>query len=125
MFKTIEVGEVIAGKYKVTGVLGKGGMGLVVAAQHLGLGEALVAPKFRLPLPHDTPEAAARFAREALTVARLKNDHVARMHDVGKTADGTPFLVMEYLDGRDLAQVLRERGPLPIEESVEAPPAAD
>ena len=117
--KTVEVGEVIAGKYRVTRILGQGGMGLVVAAQHLDLGEALVALKFRLPLPHDTPEAAARFAREALTVARLKNDHVARMHDVGKTADGTPFLVMEYLDGRDLAQVIRDRGPLPIEESVD------
>jgi serine/threonine protein kinase len=115
--RTFEVGDVIAGKYEVTRVLGQGGMGLVVAAFHRDL-DALVALKFLLPSLRESPQSKERFTREARTVMRLRNEHVARVHDVGDV-DGTPFIVMEYLTGEDLAKALARRGPLAVDEAVD------
>jgi TPR repeat protein len=109
----VKVGDVIADKYEVTRILGRGGMGLVVAARHRELGE-LRALKFLLPSLRERPDISARFALEARTGIRIKNEHVARVHDVGTTADGTPFMVMEHLSGQDLAGLIRDGGPLPI-----------
>jgi len=111
------IGAVIAGKYEITRVLGQGGMGVVVAARHRELGE-LVALKFLRGALTDKPESYARFAREARTATRIKNEHVARVFDVG-TVDGVPFMVMEHLAGDDLARVIRRRGPLPVAEAVD------
>ena len=86
--RTFEVGDVIAGKYEVTRVLGRGGMGVVVAARHRDL-DALVALKFLLPSVRDGTGSSERFAREARTGMRIKNEHVARVYDVG-VVDGTP-----------------------------------
>ena len=85
--RTFEVGDVIAGKYEVTRVLGQGGMGVVVAARHRDL-DALVALKFLLPSVRDGTGSSERFAREARTGMRIKNEHVARVYDVG-VVDGT------------------------------------
>ena len=93
-----QIGTVIAAKYEITRVLGQGGMGVVVAARHRDLGE-LVALKFLRPSSSERPESLARFAREARTATRIKNEHVARVYDTG-TVDGRPFLVMEYLTDR-------------------------
>jgi TPR repeat protein len=114
---TFNVGDIILAKYEVVRVLGKGGMGVVLAARHLELDE-LVALKFPHPSVRDKPELSARFAREARTGIRIKNEHVARILDVG-TVDGVPFIVMEYLDGHDLAVMLVARGPLPVAEAVD------
>jgi eukaryotic-like serine/threonine-protein kinase len=111
------IGQVIAGKYRVERVLGEGGMGVVVAAQHLQLNQT-VALKFLLKELSSKPDAARRFLREAQALARLKSPHVGRVMDVGTLEHGEPFLVMEYLDGSDLGAVLRQRGPLPVEEAV-------
>jgi hypothetical protein len=112
------IGDVILGKYEVTRVLGEGGMGVVVAARHVELDE-LVALKFLLPSLQAQPELCARFAREAKTGIRIKNEHVARVLDVGTLPDGTAFMVMEHLLGEDLATVLERRGALPVEETVD------
>jgi serine/threonine-protein kinase len=93
-------------------------MGAVVAAQHLQL-DARVAIKFLLPAMLENRDAVTRFANEARRAARIKSDHVARVHDVGNLEDGTPFIVMEYLEGADLRAVLRERGTLAVEEAVD------
>jgi serine/threonine-protein kinase len=114
---SFEVGDLILGKYEVTRVLGRGGMGVVVAALHKELGE-LVALKFLKPSIRDNEAACQRFLREARTATRIKNEHVARVYDVG-TADGTPFIVMEYLTGQDLAGEIRDRGPLPVAKAVD------
>jgi serine/threonine protein kinase len=114
----IREGDVLAGKYRVERVLGLGGMGMVVAARHIILNER-VAMKFLLPEMLGEPEALGRFLREARSAARIKNEHVVRVSDVGELDDGVPYIVMEYLEGKDLAAVLRERGPLPIEETVD------
>jgi serine/threonine-protein kinase len=109
-------GEILAGKYRVEKVLGKGGMGVVVAAQHIHLRQRF-AIKFLLP--DATPEVVSRFLREARAAVRLKSEHVARVSDVGELEGGAPFMVMEYLEGNDLSQVLKKRGPLPIEDAVD------
>jgi serine/threonine-protein kinase len=111
----VREGEVLAGKYRVERVLGMGGMGVVVAATHLDLLE-LRALKFMLPTALDNAEAVERFLREARAAARLRNEHVAKIHDVGYLDNGAPYMVMEYLAGADLGSVLKQRGPLPAPE---------
>jgi len=111
-------GDILAGKYRVDRVLGAGGMGIVIAAQHLGLGQK-VAIKFLLPDALEDPEAAARFDREARAAARIKGEHIARVTDVGTLENGSPFMVMEYLEGEDLAARLYREHRLPIEHAVE------
>ena len=111
-------GEILAGKYEVERVLGRGGMGLVVAARHLQL-EEKVAIKFLLPEAVSSPEVVGRFAREARAAVRIKSEHVARVSDVGTLESGEPYMVMEYLEGVDLAGWLRQNGALPVEQAVE------
>ena len=110
-------GDVLAGKYQVERVIGVGGMGVVVAAMHLILQER-VALKFLLPSVMNG-ETMARFGREARAAAKIKSEHVARVTDVGVLENGAPFMVMEYLEGKDLSATVREKGPLPIRDAVE------
>jgi len=114
----VSPGDVLAGKYRVERVLGAGGMGVVVAAHHLQLDEK-VALKFLLPAALDNPEAVSRFVREARAAVKIKSEHVARVSDVGQLANGSPYMVMEYLEGGDLAAWLRQRGPMPVEQAVD------
>jgi eukaryotic-like serine/threonine-protein kinase len=112
----LRVGDRIAGKYTVTRLLGQGGMGIVALATH----EALsldVAIKF-LTMSHD-PGARSRFAREGRAAAKLQGRHTTKVMDVGNLEDGTPYMVMEYLRGSDLGDVLAQRGPLPVGEVME------
>jgi serine/threonine-protein kinase len=112
-------GRTLADKYRIERVLGVGGMGVVVAATHLALGEQ-VAIKVMLPEAAQNGEAVARFLREASASARVKSEHVVRVTDVAKLPTGAPYMVMEYLEGLDLARVLRQRGHLPVAEAVDA-----
>ncbi len=111
-------GDVLGGKYVVERILGVGGMGVVVAATHLQLHNK-VALKFMLPEALQLPALVERFAREARAAARLKSDHVARVLDVGELASGSPYMVMEYLEGNDLGSVVESQGALPIEGAVD------
>lgn len=108
----VKPGDVLGGKYKVERVLGAGGMGIVVAAKHVDLGQR-VALKFMLKEAMTDPAHAERFLREAKSAVQLKSVHTARVLDVGRLKNGEPFMVMEYLDGRDLDAELHARGPLP------------
>jgi serine/threonine protein kinase len=114
----VREGDVLAGKYRVERVLGAGAMGVVVAARHLQL-ETQVALKFLLPAMMGHPEAVARFAREARAAVRIKSEHVARVLDVGTLDTGAPYIVMEFLEGIDLAKWLQTKGPLPVEQTSE------
>src|SRR6202167_5914469 len=114
----VREGDILAGKYRVERVLGIGGMGVVVAAHHIQLDEK-VALKFLLPDALHNSDAVARFAREARAAVKIKSEHVARVSDVGTLPNGAPYMVMEYLDGVDLAAWLHERGTLPIEQAVD------
>src|SRR5262245_17301592 len=99
-------GEVLAGKYRIERVLGVGGMGVVVAAWHLEL-EQRVAIKFLQQDTDERFEAAKRFRREARAAAKIRSEHVARVLDVGVLGENTPYIVMEYLEGNNLAQEIR------------------
>jgi eukaryotic-like serine/threonine-protein kinase len=111
-------GDVVAGKYEILGLIGSGGMGYVVAALHVELGE-MVALKFLRPEALAQEELVERFAREARAAVRIKSEYVARVMDVGTLPDGVPFIVMEHLEGKDLADVLAEQTRLPIRTAVE------
>jgi serine/threonine protein kinase len=111
----LQQGEVLAGKYRIEKVLGVGGMGAVFTATHLLLDEP-VAIKVLLPTQLHRPDAAPRFLREARAASKIKSDHVARVTDVGTLDSGLPFLVMEYLEGEDLAARLQRLGPRPLPE---------
>ena len=111
----LSAGQIVADKYRIDGIMGTGGMGVVVAATHVELDQR-VAIKF---LREVSPEALARFQREARMLVRLKSPHVARVIDVGAMDDDTPYIVMEHLDGSDLATVVTARGRLPVEETVD------
>jgi serine/threonine-protein kinase len=111
-------GQILLGKYRVERVLGMGGMGVVVAATHVTL-EERVAIKFLLPDALGSQETVARFLREARAAVRIKSEHVARVTDVGTLENGAPYMIMEYLDGADLAVFTQRRGALPIEDAVE------
>jgi serine/threonine-protein kinase len=117
-FAAVRPGQLLAGKYCVEHVIGVGGMGVVVAARHVEL-DRRVAIKFLLPSLLSRPEAVARFAGEARNSVKIQNEHVARVLDVGVLEDGLPYMVMELLEGEDLATWLDRRGPLPIELAVE------
>jgi eukaryotic-like serine/threonine-protein kinase len=107
-------GTVLVGKYKIERLLGHGGMGSVLVAKHLQL-EQRVAIKF-MHASYAKRDAAAvgRFVREAKAAARIQSEHVARVSDVGTLENGSPYLVMEYLEGRDLEAELRWRTERPI-----------
>jgi serine/threonine protein kinase len=111
---TVREGELLAGKYRVERVLGVGGMGIVVAARHEQL-DQLVAIKFVRDEALGNAESVERFIREARAAARLKSEHSAKVLDVGKLDSGAPYMVMEFLDGQDLGQVLLEQGPMTVE----------
>jgi len=114
-----EPGALVGGKYRVERVVGEGGMGVVVAATHVEL-EQRVAIKFLLPEATRNEEAVERFLREAKVAARVKSEHVARVSDVGKLApSGTPYIVMEYLEGRDLAALIEQNNCLPVPDACE------
>jgi serine/threonine-protein kinase len=117
-FNPLREGAVIAGKYRVERVLGVGGMGVVVAARHILLDER-VALKFLLPEALASVEAVGRFIREARAATKIKSEHVARVTDVGQLEDGSPYIVMEYLEGADVSTWLARRGPLPVEQAVD------
>jgi serine/threonine-protein kinase len=111
-------GKLVAGKYRIERVIGVGGMGVLMAAEHEGL-HTKVAIKFLLPEMLGHKDIVARFTREAQAAVQIKNEHVAHILDVGTLESGAPYIVMEYLDGGDLAAWLQQRGPLPVEQAVD------
>ncbi len=114
----IRAGDILAGKYRVERILGAGGMGMVVSAHHIQLDER-VALKFLLPAAVANLESVARFLREARTAFKIKNEHVARVTDIGQLENGSPYIVMEYLEGKDLAAWLVDHGAMSIPQGVD------
>jgi len=107
------VGTVLAGKYRVDRVIGRGGMGVVISATHLNLQQP-IALKLLHPEIVNNGSVVERFIREARASAQLRGEHVCRVSDVGAFDDGTPYIVMELLEGRDLASLVSTNGPIPV-----------
>jgi serine/threonine protein kinase len=118
MSNEVHEGQILAGKFRIERVLGQGGMGVVVAATHLQLDER-VALKFLLPDALSNPEAVERFAREARAAVKIKSEHVARVSDVGTLESGSPYMVMEYLEGQDLAAFVHGGGAMAVPAAIE------
>jgi serine/threonine protein kinase len=113
----LKPGDVIDGVYVLERLLGQGGMGAVYAAREERLGRR-VAIKVLLDAVADRPDLVKRFEREARSAAALQSDHVTRVLSVGKLPSGAPFIVMELLEGEDLASTLAARGRLAVAEVV-------
>ncbi len=113
------VGDLLAGKYRIVKLLGKGGMGVVFLAKHEILRQH-VAIKMVLPEVALDPVFVARFMNEARAAAGIRNEHVAQVLDVASLESGAPYMVLEYLEGHDLSDILADtEGHLAIETSVD------
>jgi eukaryotic-like serine/threonine-protein kinase len=107
------IGQVIGGRYRITGVLGEGGMGVVYEAeQQMGSAVRKVAVKTLHPQLSKDPSVLARFHRECGTVAQLEHPNTIRFYDFGATPDGTLYIAMEFVKGQALSQVI-EQGAMP------------
>ncbi len=106
----LEVGDVVANRYRIDAVLGEGGMGIVYRAEHLHLRKPH-ALKVLLPEWVSVPEVVARFEREAVAAGNIDCPHVAAATDFGRLPSGAFFLVMDYVDGRTLRSVIAS-GPM-------------
>ena len=111
------VGRVIAGRYRVTGIIGEGGMGTVYLADHLSLGRQVAIKRLHSEMTGDA-KAVARFQREARAAAATGHEHIVEVMDLGYAEDGAPYLVMEYLRGASLAQVLKQEGRLTVTRTI-------
>ncbi|MDI1444318.1 serine/threonine-protein kinase [Polyangium sp. 6x1] len=109
----VTVGEVIAGKYRVEREIGRGGMGLVLLAMHVDLEQPVAVKVLHEHSAYDDG-AIARFIREARAAGKIQSEHVARVMDAGLLPEGGAYIVMELLDGKDLADVLHDEGALDV-----------
>jgi len=115
----VQPGSILLGKYRVDRIIGVGGMGAVVGARHLQLDER-VAIKFLLPEMLQHEEVVQRFLREARAAIKIRSEHCVRVLDVGTLENGAPYMVMEFLEGQDLSQLLEgHRGALPIPDVID------
>jgi serine/threonine-protein kinase len=112
----IQLGQTV-GNYRVTALLGEGGMGAVFLAEHPVIGRK-VALKVVHPQHARNLEVVGRFVNEATAISRIGHEHIVEVMDLGRTVEGDFYLVMEYLDGRPLSHLLAETGPLPPERAI-------
>jgi len=111
------VGEVLAGSFCLTGLLGEGGMGRVYEAEHVRFPR-----RFAVKVMHESvasiPDVVLRFEREAQAIARITSDHVVEVLDILRLRDGRPCIVTELLEGEELGELLERAGKLPISTSI-------
>ena len=107
------IGQLVGGRFRVTGVLGEGGMGIVyVGEQQMGSTVRKVAIKTLHQHLSKDPSVNARFYRECGVVAQLEHPNTIKFYDFGETADGSLYIAMEFVAGRPLADVIRDEGPM-------------
>ncbi|HVS81193.1 MAG TPA: serine/threonine-protein kinase [Pyrinomonadaceae bacterium] len=112
------LGQTLAGKYLVETLIKRGGMGAVYRGKHV-LMDKTVAIKVLRPALAVDDDIVARFSREAKAASRISHPHAVSVTDFGESENGVVFLVMEYLDGRTLKEIIRSEGPLPLKRVVE------
>jgi len=113
----LEAGTVVAGRYKVLGLIGTGGMGVVYRAEHVHM-RKIVALKVLHREFLKVEEVVARFEREAVAAARIEHPNVVAASDFGKLEDGSFYLVLEFVDGTSLRALIEKNGPLPIARTI-------
>ncbi|MBX3233349.1 MAG: serine/threonine protein kinase [Labilithrix sp.] len=113
--QTPSAGETLGRKYRVLRPLGGGGMGVVLEAENVATGARVAIKLLRDTLSTDA-ESVSRFFREARATARLKSRFVVTIYDVDTDESGAPYIVMEFLEGRDLAAEIRSRPSIAVDE---------
>ena len=113
----VDVGTTIADTYEIKRLLGRGGMGTVWEASHARLPGKKVAIKVLHPEVAKDQESLARFRREAEIASRIGHPNIVDVHDFNQLADGTPYLILEYLEGLALEDRLHQ-GPMSLEETI-------
>ncbi|HVF55104.1 MAG TPA: serine/threonine-protein kinase [Pyrinomonadaceae bacterium] len=113
----MDIPQIVAGRFRIEREIGRGGMGTVYRASHLGLERPVAIKVLKQEFAAD-PEVAERFMREARTMARLRHPRAAMIFDAGRLADGRPFIVMEYVEGSTLAETLARESTLSPERAV-------
>ncbi len=113
-----DIGSVLEGKYEIVRPLGAGGMGEVYLVRHLHLQELRVVKILRQDLATD-PVAQARFLREARLATQIKHPNVAILYDYSRLADGSFYMVWEYIEGQDIGDRLRRAGPFSVPVAVQ------
>ncbi|MCW5808427.1 MAG: serine/threonine protein kinase, partial [Deltaproteobacteria bacterium] len=114
---TLEPGQVIAQRYRVQRLLGKGGMGAVYLADDEVLGELVALKVISSAFAADEASMVARFRREAAAARKVSSPNVIRIHDLGEARPGLLYLSMEYFAGRTLAEVIAQRGVVPLKDA--------
>ena len=112
------LGQILAGKYRIEARLSAGGMGTVYRGTHV-LMDKTVAVKVLNPALAADQKIVARFSREARAASKISHPHALSVTDFGEAENGVVFLVMEYLDGQTLKQIIRREGPMPLPRAVE------
>src|SRR5512136_2887443 len=103
------ISQVVAERFKVLRKLGEGGMGSVYLAEHVVI-EKKFALKVLAPELARRPDLVARFLQEARSASRIGHENVIDISDFGQSPDGLVYIAMEFLDGKDLGQIVREQG---------------
>ena len=106
-------GDIIADRYRVVAPIGRGAMGTVYRAEHVQISKVMAIKLLHRELQQN-PENVTRFHREAESASRLNHPNTVHVFDFGRTKSGSLYLVMEYVDGDDLAKVLNKTGPMPF-----------
>ncbi|HKP38640.1 MAG TPA: protein kinase [Pyrinomonadaceae bacterium] len=112
------IGQTLAGKYRVDKLIKTGGMGSVYRGKHVLMDKTVAIKVLRPSLAVDDA-VVARFSREAKAASRISHPHAVSVTDFGEAENGVVFLIMEYLDGRTLKEVINSEGALPLDEAVE------
>lgn len=112
------IGQTLAGKYRIEQLIKTGGMGSVYRGKHV-LMDKTVAIKVLRPSLAGDDAVVARFSREAKAASKISHPHAVNVTDFGEAENGVVFLVMEYLDGRTLKEIIAAEGPLPLDRAVE------
>ena len=106
-----EIGTTLGGRYRLVELVGQGGMATIFRATDLQLGRDVAVKLLRTEYLRD-PDFSSRFRSEARAAASLSHPNIVGVHDYGEDPSG-PYIVMELVDGEDLATILRANGPLP------------
>ena len=112
------LGQILAGKYRIDERLSEGGMGTVYKGTHVLMDKTVAVKVLRPSLAADE-KIVARFSREARAASKISHPHALSVTDFGEDENGTVFLVMEYVDGRTLKDIIRQEGPMPLARVVE------
>src|SRR6185369_6194213 len=112
------IDQTLAGKYLIEKLIKRGGMGSVYLGKHILMDKTVAIKVLRPSLAMDD-DVVRRFSREAKAASRISHPHAVSVTDFGESENGVVFLVMEYLDGRTLKEIIRSEGPLPLDRTVE------